>query len=96
MEGLVGQLIFGSCSLALIVGCMGKAWVSRLLGSKPLVFGGKISYAFYLCHGFVIHRIEAAHLNPPIGMTFALCVIVSIFLYEAVERPARWWITSRP
>ena len=71
------------------------------LSSKVFVYGGKLSYSLYLCHGsclilallflppenFITHTVSEKALY--IGSFVTVCMALSIFCYHAVESPSR-------
>jgi peptidoglycan/LPS O-acetylase OafA/YrhL len=67
--------------------------ISRVIGSKPLVFVGLSSYSFYLWHWpfFAYHRYLYSH--PPTASTAILYIILSFLISVGslyfVERPFR-------
>ncbi len=82
---------------ALLVGATGPTarWgPARLLGLRPLVALGSISYALYLCHWPVVFFFlrdrdpSTAVRLVAIGMSLALAVVAHLL----VERPMRWRI----
>ena len=94
MQGLEGQALFGACALAAIVGCLGNAFPSRVLGSPAFVYGGKISYSFYLGHQLVMTALKDQGAVPKWTWLFAAAAVACV-LYEAVEKPAQRAILRR-
>ena len=94
-QGLLGQVVFGLCSLGLIVGCLGRSPISQLLEKKPFVYIGYNSYSFYLCHGFVILRFERMNVDAPVIAKCLISLILASLIYELVEKPSRKFITNR-
>jgi peptidoglycan/LPS O-acetylase OafA/YrhL len=85
--------------VALIIGFATKnVFVGKILGSKPFVWVGLISYSAYLWHFpiFAFSRLgSSAHTNYDkfewIGLTFVLSVVS----YIAIEKPFRTRVTLR-
>lgn len=94
MEGFQGQIIFGLCAVFLIFGTLGQSLLSRFFGSTPMVYLGRISYAFYLSHGLVLTRLTKVGLDPSPLLSFFACILISAFLYEGIEKPMRTFLTS--
>lgn len=77
------------------------------LASRPMVWLGDISYAFYLWHYMVIMTIVSMLAAPGVGMStpsalgllvlmFAVTILLSWLLYSIVERPVmRHFATAR-
>jgi peptidoglycan/LPS O-acetylase OafA/YrhL len=68
----------------------------RILSSKVAVFGGTISYGFYLFHLAVLHKVQPRLGYAPFDggfvpiyvVTAAVTIVLALFAYHAVERPA--------
>lgn len=68
-----------------------------LMGSRPLVYAGEVSFAFYLVHELVIfnlaHLFELVSMGMPNlarGLIAAmLSILVAVLLHHAVERPGQ-------
>src|SRR5262249_1199039 len=81
-------------STFLLINAGPEAWINRkILGAKPLVFVGLISYPLYLWHWPLLslaHIIEAG--TPPpmivIGVVFLAFILASV-TYWLIERPLR-------
>jgi peptidoglycan/LPS O-acetylase OafA/YrhL len=85
--------------VALVLGLAlgGAQWLS----ARPLVWIGRISYATYLSHYFLLMLFKFAFLEP--GGTFtpaaaalyaATVLAASALLYHLFERPAQLWVTT--
>jgi peptidoglycan/LPS O-acetylase OafA/YrhL len=81
----------------------------RFLASRPMLFMGSISYAFYMFHDFVIHhftiqhgRPDPMHIGPFLGrmaLIYAITIAASTASQYLVEKPAqrlRRYILARP
>jgi peptidoglycan/LPS O-acetylase OafA/YrhL len=92
--------------VALLIGAAATRDPSKpgLLESRPAIWAGEASYAFFLVHlpllMLVLHLTGGAKMGVGAGILFllgmtALCLVVSRLLFVVVERPAmrRW---SRP
>lgn len=100
--------VFGLLILAIARG--DKSWVSRVLASRPLVWGGTVSYSLYMTHGLVqpvVNKVFppgelAAHgliVRAGVGVAIVLLIAApAVFTYYLVEVPARMRMrrTGRP
>ncbi len=63
------------------------------LGSRPMVFFGRISYSLYLWHWPLLALYRASHIDPPTLLVrisiVALATILAWLSYQFVERPWR-------
>jgi peptidoglycan/LPS O-acetylase OafA/YrhL len=104
-----GYVIYGLLACLLIGHCMARAdrpsVISRVLGWKPFVVIGQISYEAYLVHTIVIIAVAQAwpnmHVYPMIALDTLLVAVSSAAFYYPVEQPIRrrGWRTafkSRP
>jgi peptidoglycan/LPS O-acetylase OafA/YrhL len=94
------------CALLLVpvvFGSEGRGWLRRLLGSKPLLWLGTISYGIYLWHKPLLDKLGphiAGHgeLYTAVVIT-AITVTVAALSFYAVERPiqrlARRYLATR-
>lgn len=94
--GFVGQAFFATSAALLLLALCGRSVYALVLGSRLPVYGGRVSYAFYLVHmhplfGYVKFAL-GLHL-PAAGYVFYQ--LVSILLYEVIERPAHGWLRRR-
>ena len=72
-----------------------KGWGRRVLSSRAAVFGGAISYGFYLFHLAVLHQVQDRLDLAPFGggfvrailLTAAVTIVLSTFAYYLVEKP---------
>ncbi len=75
----------------------GPTRLSRALSSRPAVFLGKASYAFYLVHLGVIGDFAIARLPNNVWLPFTLFLAMNAaaaLLYLAVEHPVHSWVRS--
>jgi len=79
--------------VALIIGfSSGKDLIGRILGSKPFVSTGLISYSLYLWHFpvFAFSRMEGGSITNHDKFTWiVLTVVLSVVSYFAIEKPFR-------
>jgi peptidoglycan/LPS O-acetylase OafA/YrhL len=74
--------------------------LARLMDWSPLVYLGKVSYAFYLIHFLPIMMVVFGYVRDAMQLgngtatlvTGVLSLLASIVLYEMVERRAQVWI----
>ncbi|WP_372733633.1 acyltransferase family protein [Nocardioides sp.] len=86
---------YGVLVTAVLVGILiGRSRVGTVLSLRPLVFLGRISYAFYLTHNFAINGVQGALPDTPVmqgvlGPALALPVAIAIAwgLHVTVEKP---------
>jgi len=69
-------------------------WVSR----RPVVYGGQVSYCFYLVHLSVLYRVAGWGLPAAVYVAVGgvAAVAVSVALHHGVERPFQRWLSGRP
>jgi len=89
-------------SAALILGLQAEGPVRQLLGVRPLVGLGKISYGVYLYHWPVYVLVDRQQWDLPVGVSLALKVaitlavaLVSYFALEVPVRTAEWMVPRR-
>ena len=89
-------------NLMLGIGCGGSNGVTRRLGSPAMEYLGKTSYALYLVHlAWPMQRLYDVLLQLPIHpvaiapLMYAAGVILSIVLYELIERPVHQWLSAK-
>jgi peptidoglycan/LPS O-acetylase OafA/YrhL len=95
--------------MALFVGGVAFAGgpVRRVLSTRPMIWGGKVSYSLYMVHVVVImvvgkmlpwsaHPHDALPIRIGIlGGYFAACLAAAAVSYHFVEEPARRWLKRR-
>lgn len=85
---------FGGLLIAL---GLGRGWLAQLLGTRPMVVLGEISFALYLFHQIVL-RVMLARGYTAWGDTAFFCTYLAISLagswalWRWCEGPARTWI----
>ncbi len=92
----------------LVFGYQRRGIVRRLLRSRPAVFAGTVSYAFYLWHSYVLTWLvdRPTSLRPPyphgrelkqVALALAVSLLIATASWYLVERPAlRFARRSRP
>jgi peptidoglycan/LPS O-acetylase OafA/YrhL len=93
----------------LIIGALatGSGRAVEILGSRPLEYGGRISFSIYMTHGIVlllspvrflgIDEVEAWPLPARVGIALAQLLVVlgaGALLYHLVERPGQRLVMS--
>jgi peptidoglycan/LPS O-acetylase OafA/YrhL len=86
---------YGVPVTALLVGLVVTTTsVPARLSSRPLVFLGRISYAFYLTHNFAINGAQAALPDTDLAqglvapaLALVLAIGVAWFLHVTIEKP---------
>jgi peptidoglycan/LPS O-acetylase OafA/YrhL len=96
MEGFTGEAFFGGSAALMLLSLCGRSGFSWLLGQPALVYGGRISYAFYLIHTHPAFQdlIKVTGLNDP-GPAYVVCSGLSAVCYQLVEKPAHGWLRRR-
>lgn len=70
--------------------------VAQALSWRPLVYLGEASFALYLIHAIAL-KATTAYLGskaPPLLAVLSIIVVIAIFAYELVEKPAQRAINS--
>ena len=94
MEGLLGQLVFASSGALFIVALCGRSVYARVLGFALPVYGGRISYAFYLIHTLqFLHPAQVGVYHPVV--TYVYFQLLAAVLYELIEKRAHRWLRAR-
>jgi len=76
-------------------------WVSRFLGTRPMVFIGLLSYSLYLWHWPIFIFARAPHWEfwgvgrPHLLVQFIVVAVFTLISWRFVEEPFRHWKTSR-
>jgi peptidoglycan/LPS O-acetylase OafA/YrhL len=80
-------------ALLIYSGSVRPTWATRILGSKPLVFGGLISYSLYLWHWPLLVFMRLNQPDRPDGFQIFIWLIgsiaVSILSWKYIETPFR-------
>lgn len=88
MEGLHGAILFGLIGAFFITSLLVDSWFARIFALPALVYGGKISYAFYLIHASFasLHKIG---LNYGVIAQYLAATVLSMAAYRLIEVPAQ-------
>jgi peptidoglycan/LPS O-acetylase OafA/YrhL len=99
------SMVVGPAIMATIatVSQLDKTRFLTWLGSKPMEYLGRVSFSFYLVHismKYVLGMVIAQHLeyqNRPLIVVafFVLNLLVSMAVYELVEKRAHRWLLQR-
>jgi peptidoglycan/LPS O-acetylase OafA/YrhL len=91
VEGLalIGLLVVAFASAVLVAAAIGDSPVARLLGWRPLVYIGSISYGLYLFHRPIMRLGASVDVAWPVafGLMAALSLGVAWLSWRYVERP---------
>src|SRR5262249_37062959 len=99
--GLPGVVLVALLALTIFGTALSRGHVTRILGSRPLVWLGEISYSVYMVHFPVLivirrlwEQLSFAQWQPAARMfafmaTVGLILAVAAMLFYVVERPAR-------
>ena len=95
-EGLVKLVLYGAIATLAVapLGLGNQGWYARLLGSRPMVFLGEISYEIFLVHLVTMElvMVEVMHQHIWTGSTFnlfALTMLVTVPLAWLLHRFTR-------
>jgi peptidoglycan/LPS O-acetylase OafA/YrhL len=88
-------VVYGALVTVVFVGLLtGRSKVAAFLSTRPLVFLGRVSYAFYLTHNFAINGVQGALPDTDLGQgiiapVVALPVAIALAwgLHVTVEKP---------
>lgn len=87
-----------SFAIAIYVFARSQGLLARLMGTRGMVYLGEISYSLYMCHALVIKHLlekqmpqtlQQGSMGLILLLASAYSVVVSIFLYQLVELPAK-------
>lgn len=88
----------------ILIFAQGNGWLARILSHRWLVYGGDISYSFYMFHMLVIRYVAlilagTGWVIPLPGggfiLVFVITLLVSCASYELYETPLRRWARQR-
>jgi peptidoglycan/LPS O-acetylase OafA/YrhL len=81
----------GLFAVTIAIFALQKGAISRLLGTRTLIWLGEISYAFYLVHHIVVRTVSMSFLDGTsfVIVTFLISLSASAILYRLVEIPWR-------
>lgn len=92
------EYLFGIASAIFILSLCGQSFFATVLSWRPLVYGGKISYAFYLVHTMFTFYNGVSYryglLQNP-WLAYAVFGLMSVLLFEVIEKPAQRWLRNR-
>jgi peptidoglycan/LPS O-acetylase OafA/YrhL len=75
----------------LVFGEPNRGWIRRILGLRPFVFIGTVSYAFYLWHYQILLKTENKLI--PHGETYMTLVLIALSL---VAGALSWYLLEKP
>ena len=86
------SLALGAFGALLISLSLEPSWLSRLMGSAPLAFFGRVSFSLYLWHEPIIRHVRALELSSggPVAQAWlyvTVCTLAAWLSYRAIERP---------
>ena len=88
-----GSVLVACAAAAVIAGLESLHWPAKVIGWKPLVAIGIISYGIYLWHWPVIQLMTVRDLPTTTALHAAIAVgitlVLSILMYDVVEKPIR-------
>ncbi|QWT24929.1 acyltransferase [Subtercola sp. PAMC28395] len=97
-----GRAAVGLALCIMVVGFLSTASgpIMRVLGSRLMVFGGRISFAVYMVHGLLYLWLPLAKwYGSPLlerlaiaASVFGLLFTIAIFAHYSIERPAQAWV----
>lgn len=85
-----GFLVVSMATIVLIAGCLYQGTVARLMGWRPLVLVGVMSYSVYLWHFPIFAWIQGSTDRVGLGAQawcFVLTLLVAAGSYRFIERP---------
>lgn len=93
--GIFGLLVVAPAALAPTdVRAASRSIVLRMLGSRPLILAGIVSYGIYLYHPLAYHLVGRAGipvggLTPSVLPVFVVTLVLSAISWKLVEEPAQ-------
>lgn len=92
-------LLWGGPALLIVAGALGMEAGRILPRWRALSWLGDASYALYLTHGFVLHRVDTLlkPLPAPVAVSLAMaaCIALGLAVHQFVERPIGTWLRDR-
>jgi peptidoglycan/LPS O-acetylase OafA/YrhL len=96
MEGFAGQAIFSGAAALFLLSLCGRSAFAAVFALPPLVYGGRISYAFYLIAGqAAFHKLLLGAGLTTIPQFYIGYLIFAALLYHVVEKPCHTWLRKR-
>jgi peptidoglycan/LPS O-acetylase OafA/YrhL len=99
--GVMLAILVGPYGLLIAVLASERGWVSRLLGSRPAVRLGEISFTIYILHFILIHYYSEhfqAFASLPGWLAYAVFWIILLLVCHVfnigVEAPVRRWLVG--
>jgi peptidoglycan/LPS O-acetylase OafA/YrhL len=91
--GLAAAVPVGGAALVLAAGCDRGHGATRVLGTTPFQWVGKLSYAWYLWHWpllIIVEQQRGSALSPPAALLLSAGALALAFVtYYIVEQPVR-------
>jgi peptidoglycan/LPS O-acetylase OafA/YrhL len=96
MEGFAGQAVFGGAATLFILSLCGRSVFATVLGLRPFVYGGRISYALYLISTTMAFKWFFEKVGVVNAFQHYLGVLIlSALLYHLIEKPCHTWLRKR-
>lgn len=91
------QALLPTIGAALVIQARSTGWVGSVLGSRPMVGLGKVSYPLYLWHWPLLAFANIMGVQSPASriLLVGLSLLLAILSYVFVERPVRWGKAGR-
>ncbi len=84
------SIAMGASVIGLIYAALAPGALSSVLGSRPLVHLGNISFSLYLLHMFVVRLVQKSGALPPVTqawLALGLSIVLASVSYLVIERP---------
>jgi len=94
------------CAIAVYALAWERGWIAKIFSTKPMIYGGHISYALYLTHFiclillrryFSVEAYASASFGLRGGVFVGYLIVmlsVAVLTYRLVEEPERRWMKS--